>query len=550
MRPDRRALITIAALAACAFVHLLGVPAPAAASGNQVAIIEDDPHVLQDPMRTLQRFRDLGAGIVRVFVQWNQIAPDWHSTKQPAHFDPSDPASYPAGAWAQWDAVVRAAPLEGLGVDFVITGSAPRWADGPGSPAVVKATPYRAWFPSAAKFGAFVHAVGTRYSGSYPDPQDPATTLPRVSFWSIWNEPNFGEDLAPQATRGSTVPTAAYLYRSLVGSAWTALQATGHRHDTIVIGELAARGLGPSPANAAHPQGLPGNFSQTKPLQFIRTLYCVDSRYRQLRGSAAHAVGCPTTAAGSRRFRAQNPGLFSASGFGDHPYPQDLPPTKDHSRDPNFATFPRLPNLEAELDRLQRLYGSHARLPIYNDEFGYITNPPNHGRYVSPALAAYYLNWAEYLSWRSGRIASIGQYLLYDPPPSPFLPQGGFSSALLTMTGRTKPAYTSYRMPLFLPVTSTRRGRSLQVWGCVRPAHYAAIDTGEAQYVQIQFRPRSGGPFATVKKVKITSARGYFDAQVSFPASGTVRLSWAYPHDDPLLARGTIHSRNQSITVR
>ncbi len=468
----------------------------------------------------------------------------------PKGFDATDPADYPAGAWDRLDAIVRDAGAEGLGVDFVLTGAAPRWADGPGAPAVVSITPYRAWFPSPAKFGAFVRAVGTRYSGTYPDPDDPSTPLPRVSFWSIWNEPNFGEDLGPQATHGSTVSSAPAMYRGLVNAAWQGLQATGHGQDTIVIGELAARGLGPRPATPSHPQGLPGDFSMTKPLQFIRTLYCVNSSYSELRGSAARAVGCPTTNPGSLRFRSQNPGLFQASGFSDHPYPQDLPPTEDHSTDPDFATLPRLPALEAELDRLQRMYGSHARLPIYNDEFGYITNPPNHGRYVAPAAAPYYLNWAEYLSWRSGRIASTGQYLLYDPPPTRFLPQGGFASALLTMTGKLKPAYTAYRMPLYLPRTSTGRGRGLEVWGCVRPAQYAATDTGQPQYVQIQFQRGSRGSFTTVEEVAITNSRGYFDTHVTFPASGTVRLSWSYPTDDPLLPNGTIYSRHVSITVR
>ena len=35
---------------------------------------------------------------------------------------------------------------------------------------------------------------------------------------------------------------------------------------------------------------------------------------------------------------------------------------------------------------------------------------------VSPALAASYLNWAEYLTWRDPRIRSYDQYLLIDPP--------------------------------------------------------------------------------------------------------------------------------------
>ena len=64
-----------------------------------------------------------------------------------------------------------------------------------------------------------------------------------------------------------------------------------------------------------------------KPLVFMRALYCVDSRYRQLRGYAAAVRGCPTTAAGSRRFRAQNPGLFSQSGIALHFWSRWYAPT-------------------------------------------------------------------------------------------------------------------------------------------------------------------------------------------------------------------------------
>ena len=548
MRLPRRALITAAAGLACAALHLLGAPAPAAASFQQVAIIEDDIHMLKDPMTTLRTFRGLGAGIVRVFVNWAAIAPDWTSTREPAGFDASDPAAYPAGAWDRYDAIVRDARKVGLTIDFVVTGGSPRWADGPGVPAVAATNPNRAWYPSAAKYGAFFHAVATRYSGTYPDPENPSQTLPRVSFWSIWNEPNFGEDLGPQAIDGSTIFVAPAMYRSLVDAGWSALQATGHGHDTILIGDLAARGLIGKP-DAAHPGGLPGNFSQTKPLPFLRMLYCVDQNYHELRGAAAKALGCPTTA-GSQQFRSQNPGLFGATGVADHPYAGDEPPTKDTSRDPSFASLPKLPNLEAELDKLQRTYGSSRRLPIYNDEFGYITNPPNRQRFVSPATAAYYLNWAEYLTWRNARVASTAQYLLYDPVPTKLAPGGGFASGLLTWRGQRKPTYPAYRLPVYLPRTSARRGRALLVWGCVRPAHYAAIDTHQAQYVKIQLQRGRHGSFTTVKQVKITNPRGYFETRVAFPAGGTVRLSWSYPANDPLLPTGTIYSRLQAITVR
>ena len=36
--------------------------------------------------------------------------------------------------------------------------------------------------------------------------------------------------------------------------------------------------------------------------------------------------------------------------------------------------------------------------------------------------------------------------------------------------GTKKPTYDAWRLPLYLPVTSARKGQRLQVWGCARPA--------------------------------------------------------------------------------
>ena len=112
------------------------------------------------------------------------------------------------------------AGADGIAVDFTLSGGAPRWAEGPGIPLAALHNQYWAWRPPPAEFGEFAHAVAERYSGSYVPPGDTAP-LPRVNFWAVWNEPNFGEDLGPQAVDGSRVAVAPAAYRSLVGQAWT-----------------------------------------------------------------------------------------------------------------------------------------------------------------------------------------------------------------------------------------------------------------------------------------------------------------------------------------
>jgi hypothetical protein len=554
MRLTRRLPLTLALAALLSTLGAASASAPALASGSQIALIQDGNLLVKDPGGTMLTFRKLGAGMVRVIIQWAQVAPRASSTHRPS-FNASDPGAYPAANWAIWDEIVRDAKAEGIAVDVVVSGGAPRWAEGGNPPGGWNV--HFAWKPSAGQFGQFVHAVAERYSGTYT-PRGASAPLPRVSFWTLFNEPNFGEDLGPQATNGSTVATGPMMYRSIVDAGWSALAQTGHGRDTILIGETTARGMSGPPSRHA-PEGFPGNYAQTKPLLFLYALYCVDSNFHQLRGRAASQIGCPTNAAGSRSFRRQHPGLFGASAYGTHPYPQNLPPDRDSSSDPYLVPFSQIPRLERTLDRLQSIYGSGTRFPIYNDEYGYITNPPARqrvssgtGNYVSQDTAAFYTNWAEYLSWRAGRIRSFMQYPLEDPTVLSGNSSGGFASGLITSAGRFKPAYEAYRLPLFLPSTTTRRGRTLEVWGAVRPARFAQQDTGTAQVAQIQFQANSRGPFQTIRTVPV-SGPGYFDVHIAFAGSGTVRLAWTYPATDPffpLNAAGvTVYGRSQTITV-
>ncbi|MBO0706224.1 MAG: hypothetical protein J2P39_12945, partial [Candidatus Dormibacteraeota bacterium] len=174
-----------------------------------------------------------------------------------------------------------------------------------------------------------------------------------------------------------------------------------------------------------------------------------------------------------------------------------------------------------------------------------------------------------YLSWRNPRIKNFDQYLLYDPLPAVQSNDWGqYASGLLTYGDHLPKAdYSAYRLPLYLPRTSTRRGGKLEVWGCVRPALYANRDSLRSamaagslpgpQVAYIQFQRGSSGPWTTLRTVNITSTTNcYFDMKVAFPASGQVRLAWYYPPGDQMLgnfAAGQVHpvsSRSVSIRIR
>jgi hypothetical protein len=207
--------------------------------------------------------------------------------------------------------------------------------------------------------------------------------------------------------------------------------------------------------------------------------------------------------------------------------------------EPDYADLASLPNLERTLDRVISAYGSGRQLPIYSTEFGFQTNPPEKIiKTTTPANAAYYLNWSEYISWRDPRVRSWDQYLLTDPP------NGRFASGLEFANGTPKPGFFAYRVPLFMPVSSAKRGHALELWGCVRPARYARLDTGRVQRARIDFEPSGATAFRTIETVPLGDPYGYLDVPVSFPASGSVRLSWTYPSGQ------TIHSRTVSVTIR
>jgi hypothetical protein len=526
----RRGLAVAAAVIVVAVIALVVVlasgsssPAP---SKLPPAVHRDGPESIlnasnllyQDPTGTLNELQRLGVSRVQIYVVWANFAPDPQSTTRPA-FDAADPAAYPAANWAALDRVIREAAARRMAVDFSFTPPPPHWASGRGAP---DPATQPEWRPSAKEFGLFVRAVGTRYSGHYV-PAGASSPLPRVGFWALWNEPNLGIMIAPQTSHHSKIEQSGWMYRSLVDAAWSGLQATGHGHDTVLIGEIA-------PAGRTFGNNVPGLFAAMAPLRFLRALYCVDSAYRPLRGQAAALRHCPVDAHRSARFAAEHPGLFKATAFSDHPYPQGLAPDKAIPDEPDFAVLAEVPKLERVLDTMQRVYGSTTRFPIYSTEFGYQTTPPDkEAGTVSPQTAARWLNWSEYLTWRDPRIRSYDQYLLNDGA------SGSFASGLRTVTGAPKPGFYAFRLPIFLPVTETDQGHPLEVWGCVRPVYY--LRHRRLAPVLIQFRPQNGGAFRTLRSLPVTDRYGYIDVLQKFPSSGTVRLAWSYPHGPQIFSR-------------
>jgi hypothetical protein len=509
LRPQTVAMVIVLASLA---------PSLARADHTQESTFQDDQYLLDSSAprvnHTLALLSELGVARVRVNVDWSTVAPDPLSRTPPAGCDPALPADYPAANWTRYDRLVKYAAAYGIGVDFNVTAPGPLWAMQPHAPTSQAANH---WSPSAADFLDFVVALGTRYSGTYT-PSGAKEPLPRVSYWSIWNEPDQPGWLAPQwrKYRGKEVLNSPRLYRAYAEDAYLALAVTGHLSDTILIGELAPEGF-----------TTPGAYTATTPMPFLRALYCVNGRYQRLSGNAAEALGCPATGT-AKEFVAEYPVLFDATGFAHHPYYFHHPPSYT-APNQNFVPLSDLGRLEHGLDRAFAAYGVHRQLPIYITEYGYETNPPNPRQNVTPAQQAEYLNEADYIAWRDPRVRSVAQFLLYDSRPNTAYPRSNlkywdtFQTGLLFANGTQKPAFSAYRLPIWIPSPRSAPRTRTFIWGQVRPGPHDV-----PQHVAIQWRP-SRGRFKTLATIAFEQPEGYFTTRQRLPGAGSVRTAWRTP---------------------
>jgi hypothetical protein len=312
---------------------MLAVVAAAAALAAPHSIMQDDTLLLRSGPdvrdRTLVEMRALGADTVRVVVT-------------------------PTVSLPVLDGLVAASDERGLRLLLTPTG--------------------RARSPSPAAYGRFVRQLGRRY--------------PDQRLWAIWNEPNVWRWLAPQFDRRGRPASPAH-YRRLVRAAVRGLRASGHRRDTVLVGELASVGQVRRSRVMA-------------PELFIRRL-----------------------------FRSRVPG----TDFALHPYTMG-------ASGPVCARGSRGQLPPARLARLRSLVP--RRFGIWLTEAGFQSDPPDRIAGVPLGVQAARMNQLEWLATRR-RVRATAQYLLVDDRE-----RGGFQSGLRFASGRAKPALAAYRIPIWI----------------------------------------------------------------------------------------------------
>jgi hypothetical protein len=325
--------------------------------------------------------------------------------------------------------------------------------------------------------------------------------MPRVSRWSIWNEPNQGGWLTPQyvVRDGRTQPVAPVLYRELARAALAALRDTGHGGDDVMLGETAPIGrTGGDPAKR-----------NMAPVEFWRGLLCLDSRGRPLGGSASATLACG-------RFEP-----LAVAAAAHHPYARGggAPPTAPSG--PGEITTASAGRLELILDQAAALGRLPRRLPVAYTEFGLQSNPPDPYFGVSLRDQAAWINQADWLAFRNPRIRSVAQYELRDEPDL-----AAFQSGLRFVDGRFKPSYVAYRLPLWV---SRDRSGTVLVYGQVRPARGGALER-----VLIENRAPGARAFRRVATAWTTNAKGFVLVRLR-ARPGQWRLSWMPADGEPVV---------------
>ena len=218
--------------------------------------------------------------------------------------------------------------------------------------------------------------------------------LPAVRRWTAWNEPNLPIGLVPQWKRvhGRWVIQSAIDYARICNAIVDGIHSTLIRGEQVACGDTSPRG------NNAPTSSRP----TTSPIAFLRAM----------------------KRAGARDFDA----------YAHHPYAGD--PTETPTSKPRSRTAVEFGNLGDLITVVTQLYGHK---PIWIDEYGYQTNPPDHFLGVTPALQARYLTESIAMARANPRITMLLWFLLSDEPR-----RGGWQSGLETAAGKRKAAFFAF----------------------------------------------------------------------------------------------------------
>lgn len=391
------------AIAICSLALLVAAP-PAGASRGLATGFADSLYKGKDRAAWLHRTKVAKAKVVRIDLHWSDVAP--RKPRRPRN--PGDPA-YRFGSI---DAAVRSARAHGLRVLLTVF-SAPSWAEGKHPP---KRAPKGTWKPRAKPFGDFAHALARRYSGHYG-------TLPRVSDFEAWNEPNLSVYLTPQwRHRRAKSPR---IYRRLLNAFYGGIKSVAPG-DTVISGGTA-------------PFGDPPGGERMRPVRFVRGLLCLHGH------GNLHRTRCHTKA--------------HMDALAHHPIDRIRGPDH-HALSRADVTVPDLPRLNRVLRAARRHHTVRpsGRIPLWVTEFWWETDPPDKRLGIPAHKEAHWVEKALYLFWKAGARTAINLQIR----DAPLVSSSSYQTGIYYVDGKKKPSYRSFRFPF---VTHRKSKKVVGAWG-------------------------------------------------------------------------------------
>jgi hypothetical protein len=462
----------LSTLLVCGFAAA-ALAAPAAfASHSQTTYFEGSQDLLNAKTRphALAQMQALGVKALRVELNWYNVAPSPSSATKPA-FEATNPGLY---AWGEYDKLINEAQRLNWKVLLTVTSPVPRWAtSNKKAPYVTK--------PEPKAFQEFMTAVGLHFAS-------------KVSLYSVWNEPNHPAFLLPQWNTNGT-PASPRIYRALYQAAYAGLQAAGEAKPRLLLGETAPTGYSKVNYKREKSKAL---LHDVAPLLFLREAMCLNAKYRKS-GSCT-----PLT----------------AIGYAHHAYTTAAGPLYK-PREKDDVTIGVLSRLSSALSKAFAARGVTSNLPIYLTEFG-VQSKPNRFLGVPVAQQAEFDAIAEKIAWGNSRVAAFSQYLLVDDPlggkPGSSVHGGkiGFQTGLEYLGGKPKPLFFGWPVPL----TVSKSGRGVSLWGFVRP-------TTGATKVTVLVQPKGSRKYKTLKTVT-TDGLGYWTLHSSTRGAHW-RVRWVSP---------------------
>jgi hypothetical protein len=353
---------------------LAGVLAPAAGAGPSAPRLyvgfQDDPSFRWSDARAanLDRAAQARVSVIRTTVTWAAVAPT-----RPA--DASDPFDQ-AYRFDDLDELIRGAQQRNIEVLLTVWGT-PAWANGGKGR---NRLPTKLW-----DLTAFTRALASRYSGRWAG-------YPHVRFYSIWNESNREQFLAPQYSSGGAF-VAPFHYARLYRAAYAGIKS-GNSTARIAIGETASNGrnvrLG---RRGVQETSSPGRFAQLLGEQRPRLRFDA---------WAHHPYPTSSSASPAQRFAWPGVGLSNLEQFGT-------------VLDRSFA---------------------RSNTPIWITEYAHRTQGQGS---VSPARQAAYLGEALGLARANPRVGMFIWFVFRDEQA------GAWKSGVTSASGALKPSFARFR---------------------------------------------------------------------------------------------------------